>query len=312
MSVVRSVRGLRALRAAGAGVVAMGLLAAGCGGGGGGGGSAGGKVTIRYSWWGDASRAVMIKKSVALFEKKNPGITVKTDFQEYADFWKKFATQAAGGGAPDVFQNSAAFLRKYGEKSVLLDLNSQVNAGSLSLSGFRAGLEKAGDIDGKLYGVPVGGNTFALVYDVEAFKKAGITPRPGWTWDEFNAGVEKISKTQKIKGTTGNAGVMYLYDLVLRQQGKAFYAKDNKLGFTKDDLKKWWDDNLAEVRSGTVVPQNKVDQATPKSVLSSGLSASEFTWDNFIVRYAAESDTKFALAPIPTTDGKTTGSTSPR
>jgi multiple sugar transport system substrate-binding protein len=297
---------VRALRTAGIGVAVLGLLAAGCGGGGG--GSADGKVTIRYSWWGAADRAELIKKTIALFEKKYPNITIKTDFQEYGDFWTKFNTQAAGGNAPDVFQNSVAFLRKYGEKNLLLDLNSQVKAGNLSLKDFRAGLEKAGDIDGKLLGVPVGGNTFALVYNPTEFKKAGVTPEFGWTWDEYDAAVKKISATKDgLYGASDNGGVMYLYDLYLRQHGKAFFTADKTLGFTEADLKQWWSDHLAANKAGVLVPQKKAEQVKPKSSVSADLSASEFTWDNFLVRYAAETKTQLALAPIPTTDGKQTG-----
>ncbi|PGH51388.1 ABC transporter substrate-binding protein [Streptomyces sp. Ru87] len=293
------------MRRSAAGLLALGLLAAGCGGSGGSGGD--GTVTIRYSWWGDASRAKLINETVDLFEKKHPKIKVKTDFLEYADFWKKFATQSAGGGAPDVFQNSVAFLREYGDKNVLLDLNSQVEAGKLNMEGFRAGLEKAGEIDGKLLAVPVGGNTFSLIYNVEEFEKAGIEPEKGWTWDDYQAGIEKISKKGGIKGAASNAGVMYFYDLLLRQQGKAFFTEDGKLGFAKSDLKKWWSDNYADVRNGTLISQKKADQAAPKSTMSSDLVASEFSWDNFIVRWSAETDTEMALAPIPTTDGKKTG-----
>lgn len=145
----------------------------------------GGKVTIRYSWWGAKDRAELTQKTVKMFEKKHPNIKVKTDFSEYTDFWSKFNTQAADGNAPDVFQNSYAFLRKYGDKNLLLDLNGQAKAGNLSLKGFRNGLEKAGDIDGKLLGVPVGANTFALFCNPDAYRKAGVTVEAGWTWDDF-------------------------------------------------------------------------------------------------------------------------------
>jgi len=296
--------GAGSLRAVGAGLVALGLLASGCGGGGDGGN---GRVTIRYSWWGAQDRADLINRTIDLFEKEHPGIEVKTDFQEYNDFWTKFNTQAAGGNPPDVFQNSHAFLRKYGRKNLLLDLDAQVRAGNLDLDGFRQGLGRAGEVDGKLLGVPVGANTFALVYDVEAFEKAGVTPEPGWTWEDFDEAVERISGTRKdFWGASDNAGVMYLYDLYLRQQGKAFFTEEG-LGFTEADLRTWWGDHYRDNRAGLLVPAKKSDQVKPESPISAGLSAAEFTWDNFLVRYTSETDTELALAPVPTTDGERTG-----
>jgi multiple sugar transport system substrate-binding protein len=294
----------RTWRLAAAGLVTLGLLASGCGSGG---GSSDGKVTIRYSWWGAQDRAELINKTVKLFEKKYPDITVKTDFAEYADFWQKFNTQSAGGNAPDVFQNSYAFLRKYTGKNVLLDLSPQVKAGNLDMSDFRAGLGKAGEIDGKLVGVPVGANTMALFYDVDTFKKAGVTPKFGWTWDDYDKAVRKISASGKVKGASGPGGVMYWYDLVLRQQNKAFFTADGKLGFTEADLKDWWSKNHQETSDGVFVSAKTVAQVTPSSTLSKGFAASEPNWDNFLLRYHDETKANVALAPVPTTDGKRTG-----
>ncbi|OKJ93478.1 ABC transporter substrate-binding protein [Streptomyces sp. CB03234] len=295
-------RGL--LKVTGGSVAALGLTAAGCGSGSGSGGD--GTVTIRYAWWGSDDRAKRINETIALFEKKYPKIKVKTDFQPYLDFWKKFNTQASGGNPPDVFQNAIGFLRKYDQKNVLLDLGEQVKAGNLRMEGFRAGLEKFGEVDGKLLGVPVGSNSMALVIDRAVFEKAGITPRPGWTWGEFNAAMAKIRDTQGRAGDSGLYGVMYLYDLYLRQHGKAFFTK-NGLGFTQADLTDWWTKGQAGVRSGIHSDPKKVAQIKPKSAVAAELAASEFTWDNFTVRYTSEGKSSYGLAPIPTTDGKRTG-----
>src|SRR5690349_13033908 len=129
------------LKAGGASVAALGLAATvGCGGSEDGAGD--GTVTIRYAWWGADERAKRINRSIALFEKKYPKIKVQTDFQDYAAFWEKFQTQAAGGNPPDVFQNAVGFLRKYDKRGILLDLKPQIEAGNLSLDNFRAGVEK--------------------------------------------------------------------------------------------------------------------------------------------------------------------------
>ncbi|MFJ8602138.1 ABC transporter substrate-binding protein [Streptomyces shenzhenensis] len=292
------------LRAAGATAAVLGLAATtGCGGGG---GSGNGTVTIRYSWWGAEERAKRINRTIALFEKKYPKIKVKTDFQTYQSFWEKFQTQAAGGNPPDVFQNAVTFLRKYDKRGVLLDLKSQAQAGNLSLDQFRAGVTKVGEVDGKQLGVPVGSNTMSLVVDKKVFEKAGVQPQPGWTWDEYFKALKIIHDRTKIPGDTGYFTIMYLYDLYLRQNGRAFFTEDG-LGFDQADLTEWWTDGYNRVKAGLVTDPKVVQQDLPKSPLSAGHGASEFTWDNFTVRYSAEGDSSYGLAPIPTTDGKHTG-----
>ncbi|MER5375373.1 extracellular solute-binding protein [Streptomyces sp. NPDC002553] len=293
------------LKAAGATAATLGLAATtGCGGDGG--TSADGTVTIRYAWWGSEDRAQRINKTIALFEKKYPKIKVKTDFQPYTDFWKKFNTQASGGNPPDVFQNAIGFLRKYDAKNVLLDLSEQVKAGNLAMDGFRAGLEKFGEIDGKLLGVPVGSNSMALVIDKHVYTKAGVKPERGWTWTDFDAAMKKIRDKAGRAGDSGMYGVMYLYDLYLRQNGKAFFA-DAGLGFTEADLKAWWAKAEKSVEDGSYADPKKVAQIKPKSAVAGELAAGEFTWDNFTVRYTSEGKSEYGLAPIPTTDGKKTG-----
>ncbi|MFI1732409.1 ABC transporter substrate-binding protein [Streptomyces acidicola] len=293
------------LRAAGASlaVAGLGATATACGGDS---GAGDGTVTIRYAWWGAEDRAQRINKTIKLFEKKYPKIKVKTDFQPYPDFWKKFNTQASGGNPPDVFQNAIGFLRKYDAKNVLLDLSEQVKAGNLSMYGFRAGLDKFGEIDGKLLGVPVGSNSMALVIDKPVYTKAGVAPEQGWTWDDFDAAMKKIRDRTGRAGDSGMYGVMYLYDLYLRQNGKAFFTEDG-LGFTEADLTDWWAKAKKGVEEGVYTDAKKVAQIKPKSAVAAEIAAGEFTWDNFTVRYTAEGKSEYGLAPIPTTDGKKTG-----
>ncbi|MFE9174080.1 ABC transporter substrate-binding protein [Streptomyces kebangsaanensis] len=292
------------LKAAGASAAVLGLGATtGCGGGS---GAGDGTVTIRYSWWGAEERAKRINRTITLFEKKYPKIKVKTDFQTYQSFWEKFQTQASGGNPPDVFQNAVTFLRKYDKRGILLDLRPQVDAGHLNLDDFRAGVTEVGEVDGKQLGVPVGSNTMALVIDKKLWRKAGVEPHAGWTWDDFFKALKTIRDRTGVPGDTGYFGIMYLYDLYLRQNGKAFFTEDG-LGFDRADLTEWWQDGYNRVRAGIVTDPKVVAQDLPKSSLSAGHGASEFTWDNFTVRYHSEGDSTYGLAPIPTTDGRHTG-----
>jgi multiple sugar transport system substrate-binding protein len=231
---------------------------------------------------------------------------VKTDFQTCQSFWEKFQTQAAGGNPPDVFQNAVTFLRKYDKRGILLDLKSRVETGNLTLDHFRDGVTKVGEVDGKQLGIPVGSNTMALVIDKKVFQKAGVEPHTGWTRDDYFKALKTVHDKTKVPGDTGYFAIMCLYDLYLRQNGKAFFTEDG-LGFGQADLTECWTDGYNRVKAGIVTDPKVVSQESPKSSLSAGHGAAEFTWDNFTVRCQSEGDSEYGLAPIPTTDGKRTG-----
>jgi multiple sugar transport system substrate-binding protein len=146
----------------------------------------------------------------------------------------------------------------------------------------------------------------ALVVDKKLFRKAGVEPETGWTWDAYFKALKTVHDRTGVAGDTGYFTVMYLYDLCLRQNGRAFFTKDG-LGFDKADLTEWWQDGYSRVKAGIVTDPKVVAQDKPQSSLSAGHAASEFTWDNFTVRYTAEGDSEYGLAPLPTTDGKHTG-----
>ncbi len=274
------------LKAAGASVAALGVGATtGCGGES---GSGNGTVTIRYSWWGAEARAKKIDQTIALFEKKYPKIKVKTDFQTYQSFWEKFQTQASGGNPPDVFQNAVTFLRKYDKRGVLLDLRPQIQAGNLKLDDFRAGVTEVGEVDGKQLGIPVGSDTMALVIDKNVWQKAGVEPHSGWTWDDFFKALKTIHDKTKVPGDTGCFSIMYLYDLYLRQNGKAFFTKDG-LGFDRADLTEWWQDGYSHVKAGIVTDPKVVaqDYPSPRSPPATGPRSSPGTTSPSATRRSA-------------------------
>ncbi|WP_056989955.1 ABC transporter substrate-binding protein [Lacticaseibacillus camelliae] len=62
------------------------------------------KVTIRFSWWGNADRHKATLKAIKAFEKKNPNIKVKAEYSGWDGFDQKMATQISGGTEADLMQ----------------------------------------------------------------------------------------------------------------------------------------------------------------------------------------------------------------
>ncbi|MEE6308380.1 sugar ABC transporter substrate-binding protein [Plantactinospora veratri] len=286
----------RSVVAAGAALVCLGALLAGCGGG----DSESGTATLRYSWWGNADRAELMKQAIALFESKNPGVKVTPSFQEYEAYWQKMATETAGGNAPDVLQMDFSYLREYADRGVLYDLGKQTGD-NLVLTDLLPGFQGAGEVDGALYGVPVGGNTWSLYYNPAIFAKAGVPePAAGWTWQDYRSGMAKITEATDSYGGGNYTGIIYNLEARLRQQGGQLFTADGKLGFTKEQLSAFWTEGQELIKAKVVLPVDKAVQIKPRSGFVDDLIASELGWDNFLVRYAAEVKTPLKLAPVPT------------
>ena len=124
-------------------------------------GSAANPVTITYTWWGNDDRAERTRKAIAVFEQKNPDVKVNGNFTDFAGYWQKRATEAAGGGLPDVMQWDLSYLRDYAQRNQLLDLGTV----KINTDAFDKTLLPSGQIRGKTYGIPTSTNAFAVYYD---------------------------------------------------------------------------------------------------------------------------------------------------
>ncbi|MDI2036685.1 putative ABC transporter substrate-binding protein YesO [Paenarthrobacter nitroguajacolicus] len=262
-------------------------------------GSADKPVTITYTWWGNDDRAERTRKAIALFETKNPDIKVNGNFSDFAGYWQKRATEAAGGGLPDVMQWDLSYLRDYGQRNQLLDLGTV----KINTDGFDKSLLPSGQIKGKTFGIPTSTNAFAVYYDPAKLASLGIAePDGSWNYKEFNAFLAEVG--QKGNGTlfggTDYTGVWWNFNIWLRQNNIKAFTDEGKLGFSKDDLKKWWNLSANLRGTGAIVGEDKTTQLLPKSPFGSNVTATEVTWDNFMAGYLADSGAKeLKLVPVP-------------
>lgn len=270
-------------------------------------GSAEKPVTINYTWWGNDDRAERTRKAIALFESKNPDIKVNGNFTDFAGYWQKRATEAAGGGLPDVMQWDLSYLRDYGQRNQLLDLGTV----KIDTSAFEKSLLPSGQIKGKTYGIPTSTNAFAVYYDPAKLASLGIAEPTGkWTWSEFQAFLKEVGDKGNgtLYGSTDFTGVWWQFNIWLRQKNIQAFTSDGKLGFSKDYLKTWWNLNSKLRGTQALVPEDRVTQLKPKSPFGSNVSAAEVTWDNFMAGYLADSGAKqLKLVPVPSDDPNNLG-----
>jgi multiple sugar transport system substrate-binding protein len=302
-------RGLRALAAA---AIATGLLAAAaCGGDSGGASSAsdGGKVTLRFTWWGSDTRTKLTQQVIDAYQKDHPNVTVKGEFGEWSGYWDKLATTVAANDAPDIIQMDEKYLREYADRGALLDLKK---AEGLDTGKFEPDTLSAGEFDGGLYGLNAGINSFAVVVNPAAFKTAGVAipDDSTWTWDDYaRIAAEITTKTGgKITGTgtlgTNEAGL----NLWARQNGESLWTKDGKLGVSPEKTTDFFK-YILKLRDQKAIPSAEavsqdINASLDQSAMATGKLAMSFIWSNQLNAFSKASGQQLKLLRIPSADGK--------
>ncbi len=269
----------------------------------------GGNVTIRFDWWGNPDRAEVTEKAVTLFEQKNPTIKVDTSYAEFNAYFQKLVTQVAGGGAPDVFQMDYRYVREYADRNQLAPLDS--GAAKVDTSAITPQLLSGGTVNGKVFGIPPTQNTQVFSYDFAQWQSSGATaPADGWTWANLQAAAQKVSDSSqgKVRGIGDFGGIEDWFEVWLRQQGKAIYTPEGKLGYTAADVEKWWQMTDGWRRSGASTPAElttKMDGSQANDPVTQKLASSGFGYDSgFTAKSWEILGREFKLAPFPTDSGK--------
>lgn len=247
------------------------------------------KVTLTYAFWGNDDRAQRYDDLIAAFNEEYPNITVNVSFTDFPSYWEKRQTEAAGGGLPDVFQFSDSYLRQYGESGNLLDLAQVVD--QIDMSTFDEGLLGTGALEGTQYSLPTGYSLWANFVNDDLVAQAGVSaPEPGTDVADLDAWMAEVTEKTggAVYGGTDYTQRIQGFELALRAEGGNLYTDDGQLGFTEDDLRAYWESG-AELRDGVTVPQQRLEELSPKSGFGAGLTASEMSWSNFLGGYLADS-----------------------
>jgi multiple sugar transport system substrate-binding protein len=275
----------RVLRGLAAAVVAAPLIfgAAACGDDSGG-NTATDKVELSFFWWGGDARAKLTEQALNLYTQKHPNVTFKKTWQANQGYFDKLATLTAGGDPPDIFQIDDNYLTEYAARNVTLDLTSYKDSGKLDVSKFPESLWKYGVVDGKMAGLAFGENTQGMVYNKTLLAKNSLPePSIGMTWDQLIDWAAQVTTKTKVPGTQDPSADYKAFWVWLRQNGKDMY-KDKALGFTAEDVAKWftlWKGAAAKKATPTadVIHEGNATDIT-KQLVVTGKAATSFVWVN--------------------------------
>ncbi|WP_085027739.1 ABC transporter substrate-binding protein [Ensifer aridi] len=258
-------------------------------------------VQLRAMWWGSNDRSKRTLSVARLFQEKNPDIAIVGESLSGEGYWTKLATQMAGRAIADIFQLEPNTISDYSKRGACLALDPFTNS-VLDVKAFGQDMLKLTTVDGKLWGVGLGLNSFAMFYDADAFAKAGVTP-PGLdtTWSEYADVAIEMAKATGKGGGPYAARYAYVFDAWLRQRGSSLF-NESGLGFGVEEAKEWyayWED--LRKRGGTVAADvQTLDQNTiDTNCLALGYSAIGMAYSNQLIGYQLIMKSKLAIGMLP-------------
>lgn len=307
----KSTAARRAVFAVAATALTVGALTACSGGNAGGaaGGSAddiekaleaGGEITY-WSWTPSA------EAQVKAFEAKYPKVKVNyvnagTNTEEYTKLQNAIK---AGSGAPDVVQIEYYAFPQFALSDSLLDLSSY---GFADLKGdYATGPWGSVNFDGKLYGLPQDSGPMALFYNKSVFDQYGISVPT--TWDEYVAAAEKLhaaDPTKYITADTGDSG--FTTSMIWQAGGTPFQTSGTDVTIDlQDSGSKKFADNWNRLIEGGLLSDTPSWSDEWFKGLGDGSIASLVigAWMPGVLESSVKDGSgKWAVAPIPTYDGK--------
>ena len=267
------------------------------------------EITLRLDWWGNDDRAQRYNEAIELFEEEYPNIEVQANFTSWDDYWTARNTEAAGSSLPDVLQMDDAYLSQYANRNQLLDLTPYLG-GELDVTGMPDQLVDNGRVDDGLYAIPQGTTTLAMFYNPATIEEIGVQPPTAdMSWSDYVSWLAEAADAgadhdPALYGGIDFTGTFWFFVQYMIQQGNEVFTDDGDLAFTEEDVQGWLD-LTAEARANQqVFPAARAAQLEPLSGFAANETASEFSWNNFLAAYLADSGAdRLEMLPIPMIEG---------
>ncbi len=274
--------------------------------------AAGGKLEI--AWWGGSDRAKRTQQVMDLFVKKYPKWSFDSSFTGFNAYWDKINTQAAGGALPDIIQMDMRYMGQFTQRNQLLDLSKYADA-ELNLGDFDKGQREQASVEGKLYGISLGGNIQSLLYNSSVISQAGMQPPTGKeSWDEFAAYCKQLQAKLPagVAALDDSSWDITPFEVFVRQRTKKeLYTSDGRAVFSAADAAAWfnmWQEfrSAAFITPGSAAAAENQQDTPDNSNVVLGKAAMRLQWSNFVGQYQVlMKNANIALAPHP--GGASTG-----
>ena len=196
MSRSRTRRSVALLASATALVTLAGCSSSSSGSGSGSSAKAGGATTITFMQaMSSGTQKSELTALTTAFEKANPGVTVKLEFEpDYGTLLAKETAAVAAHNAPTIGQVYESWAATFSTSNVILPVSTYAGSDSpAGLSAFYAGVQKDLRLpDGKLWMWPFNKSVQVIYYNPALLKAKGIASAPT-TWAQFATDAKAVS-----------------------------------------------------------------------------------------------------------------------
>lgn len=142
-----------------------------------------GPVRLSYTFWSTESNRQMQERNTQLFAQAHPNVGFEI-IHNPANYYEKLQTMFAADTPPDVFDLASDQFPAWAPRDTMFDVTALIKRDQgrdLDTRDLWPRSLKHYEWQGKQYGIPRSTSTYAVYYNVEHFKRAGI-PLPDASW----------------------------------------------------------------------------------------------------------------------------------
>jgi multiple sugar transport system substrate-binding protein len=265
-----------------------------------------GQATGTITVWALGAEGDKLSAIAKGFEAKNPKAHVKVTVIPFDAAHDKITSAIAANQTPDVSLAGTTWVSEFAGTGAL----DKTPTDLIDKSKFYPGAWGTTSVDGTSYGVPWYVETRLIYYRTDLAKKAGVTPKAGWTQDDFKAFAKAMQTKAGVKyGVSlppGGTGSWQTFMPFAWQNG-AELQDGNKFAFdspamtqTLDYYKSFFSDKLS---AGKLAP-GALESGFIKGSIGAFVSG---PWHMGILRDQGgpSFEGKWSVAPMPTAKSAT-------
>lgn len=194
-----------------------------------------GQVRLTLACWEGPEGLASLTQLLDRYKEQHPNVSIEIQQVPGNQYYQRLKIQFASGVAPDIMQLAYDQLPSFAARDTLHPLDQLMERDNFPVDEMFPEVLPALRYKGSFYGLPRGWTTFALYYNKDMFREAGVPfPREGWTWDDFLTACKKVTRDTDGDGRLDQFGC----DAPVQADGIAYWIWQNGGRVYTPDMKR--------------------------------------------------------------------------